>query len=574
MRMSKLVGKTLKETPKDAQSVSHAYLIRGGYVRPVSAGIYSLLPLAHRIVMKIENVIREEMNAIEGQEVLMPVVLPRELWDESGRYHSVGSELLRFKDRNGRDMLLGMTHEEAVVHLARNEIHSYKQLPFMLYQIQTKYRDEARPRAGLIRVREFTMKDAYSFHSSNECLAAYYKRAHEAYVRIFQRLGFKDVVSIESDTGMMGGAVSHEFMAIAECGEDTIFSCKACGYRANKEIAKTGLKFTQEAAKPLDKVGTPGQKTIEDLAKFLGISASQTGKAVFFEGDNGKLYLVVIRGDLEVNETKLRNALKVREFKYATDERIRAIGSVPGYASPLNMDASSVEVIFDRSVAESSNLVVGANEVDFHYLGFNFERDTQAIRSKIQIQDLAMAREGDPCPNCSEPLAMNRGIEIGNIFQLGTKYSESMGCCFLDQDGKSRPAIMGCYGIGVGRSMAAVIEQSHDKNGPIWPSAIAPYQVHLCALNMKEAAVQEASEKIYAELLQQGVDVLFDDRNEKAGVCFSDADLIGIPVRMIVSPKTIARNEVELKGRAGDWTEMCPLAEVGERVRKVLINAD
>jgi prolyl-tRNA synthetase len=569
MKMSHLVGKRIKETPKDAQTDSHVFLVRGGYIRPVSAGIYSLLPIAKRIVQKIENLIREEMNRIEGQEVLMPVVLPRELWEESGRYGSVGAELLRFKDRNGKDMLLGMTHEEAVVHLARSEVNSYKQLPFMLYQIQTKYRDEARPRAGLIRVREFTMKDAYSFHSSDECLKEYYQRAHEAYERVFRRLGMKNVVSIESDTGMMGGAVSHEFMAVADCGEDTLFICQ-CGYKANKEVARTGLKFQKEQMASLTKVHTPGQKTIEEVSRFLKVAPAQTGKAVFYTDDDGRLTFVVIRGDLEVNETKLRNHLRIKELKFANDEQIRAIGSVPGFASPLNIDPSKVRIIFDRSAVESNNLVVGANDADYHNTGFNFERDMAAVKSRIEIMDISAARDGDPCPHCNAPLKLARGIEVGNIFQLGTKYSESMNCTYLDQNGKSQPMIMGCYGIGVGRSMAAVIEQSHDQYGPIWPISIAPFQVHICALNLNEPGVRETAERLYSSLTGKGIEVLYDDRNEKAGSAFNDADLLGVPFRAIISPKNLAAQTVELKARDGSLNEKVPLAEVESKLLSLI----
>lgn len=570
MRMSRLVGKRTKEVPKDAQSASHIYLIRGGYIRPVSGGIYSLLPLAKRITQKIERIIREEMDRIDGQEVLMPVVLPRELWEESGRYESVGPELLRFKDRNDKDMLLGMTHEEAVVHLARSEVNSYKQLPFMLYQIQTKYRDEARPRAGLIRVREFTMKDAYSFHSSEDCLKRYYDRAHEAYERIFKRIGMKNVVSIESDTGMMGGAVSHEFMAIADCGEDTIFMSPDGKYKANKEVAKTALKFVKEAPRPLEKVHTPNHKTIEEVSGFLGVKESQTGKAVFYSDDQGKLYFVVIRGDLTVNETKLRNHLKVKELKFANDEQIRAIGSVPGFASPLDIQAKNTRIVFDPSAAESSNLVVGANLADYHYTGFNFDRDMQTLRAQVEIVDVAAAREGDPCPVTGLPLVATRGIEVGNIFQLGTKYSKSMNCTFLDQNGKAQYMTMGCYGIGVGRSMASVVEQSNDTYGPIWPLEIAPYHVHICALNLGEAPVKEAAEKLYGDLLAQGVEVLYDDRNEKAGFAFNDADLIGVPFRVVISPKTLAIDSVELKARDGSLNEKVLVSEIQGRIRGLL----
>lgn len=573
MRLSQLVGRRIKETPKDAQTVSHTLLIRGGYIRPVSAGIYSMLPVAVRIKEKVEKILREEMASVEGQEVLMPVVLPRELWEESGRYGAVGPELLRFKDRNEKDMLLGMTHEEAVVHLARTEADSYKQLPFMLYQIQTKYRDEARPRAGLIRVREFTMKDAYSFHESEECLKTYYQRVHDAYSRFFKRVGLKDVVVIESDPGMIGGNASHEFMAIADCGEDTIFMSPDGKYLANKEIATANFKIDTAPATTLEKVHTPGSKTIEEVSKLLGIKTEQTGKAVFYVDADEKLVFAVIRGDLEINETKLRNFLKTKELKFATDAHIRAVGAEPGYASPLNIDATKVRIVFDPTAAKSSNLVVGANEKDFHYKGFNFSRDIKDA-AKVSIVDIATIREGDPCPVTGKPLLMKRGIEVGNIFQLGVKYSKPMECNFLDRNGKRHPMIMGCYGIGVGRTMASVIEQSNDQYGPIWPVSIAPWQVHITALNRNIEAVQKAADALYATLTEAGIEVLYDDRNEKAGVAFNDADLLGIPFRATVSPKSLEKGEIEFKMRDGSEKGFFPAAEAAtiliEKVRKAL----
>jgi len=561
MRMSQLVGRRIKEAPKDAQTASHIFLIRGGYIRPVSAGIYSLLPLGKRVCTRIETIIRDEMNRIGGQEVEMPVVLPAELWRESGRYDTTGPELLRFSDRNDKAMLLGMTHEEAVVHLTRTEVNSHKQLPVMLYQIQTKYRDEARPRAGLIRVREFTMKDAYSFHASQDCLDACYETMHGAYERIFQRVGLKDVVSILSDTGMMGGSASHEFMALADCGEDTIFMAPDGRYKANRDIATTGLSFEKDEPLPLEKVHTPGKKTIEEVAGFLGVPEDRTGKAVFYTDTADNLYFVVIRGDLEVNETKLRNHLRVSVLEPAADERIRAAGAEPGYASPMNIDPTKTRIVFDPSARESSNLVVGANLPDHHFRNFNFDRDLGDAASAVEIADVATARAGDPCPLTGEPLLMKRGIEVGNIFQLGTKYSASMNCFFQDEQGRAHPMIMGCYGIGIGRTMAAVIEQSHDKYGPIWPASIAPFDVHICALDPDTGTVRETAETLYAELLEQGLDVLFDDRGEKPGVAFAEADLIGAPIRLVVSPKNLARNEIEFKARDGSRKETMPIQD-------------
>ena len=562
MRMSRMLGRRIKEDPKDAKTVSHKFLVRGGYIRGVSAGIYSMLPLGMRIIEKIEAIIREEMNRIDGQEVKMPVVLPAELWEESGRYQTVGEELLRFKDRNDKPMILGMTHEEAVVHLVRTEVTSYKQLPIMAYQLQTKYRDEARPRAGLIRVREFTMKDAYSFHTSQEDLEKYYERAHEAYERIYKRVGMKHVVSIKSNSGMMGGNVSHEFMSIADCGEDTIFlSPDMKSYKANREIAVSALKFEKtEPEKQLEKVHTPGQKTIEEVAKFLGVKAENTGKAVFYAGPDGKLIFVLIRGDFEVNETKLQNHLGISELKFANDDQIRAAGAVPGFASPVGIDPAKAKIVVDPSAAGTSNLVVGANETDYHYINFNYGRDLK----DADVVDIAAVREGDPCPVTGQPLLMKRGIEVGNIFQLGTKYSKPMNCNYLDKDGKSHPMIMGCYGIGVGRTMASVVEDSHDDYGPVWPMSIAPYQIHLCALNPDKDGVGAAAEKLYDELNKLGVEVLFDDRGEKAGFMFSDADLIGIPFRAIVSPKSLAQGKVEFKLRTSRDAELLPIEDAAK----------
>jgi prolyl-tRNA synthetase len=560
MKLSQLVGQRLKEAPRDAQTASHVFLIRGGYARLVAAGLYTLLPLGRRVTRKIEQILREEMDLIDGQEVRMPVVLPAELWQESGRFESVGPELLRFQDRNGKDMLLGMTHEEAVVQFARTELVSYKQLPAMVYQIQTKYRDEARPRAGLIRVREFTMKDGYSFHTSQACLENYYQRCHEAYVRIFRRLGLRECLSILSDSGMMGGAVSHEFMAIADCGEDTIFASPDGAYRANREVAVSRLTYDQSEPLPLTKVPTPACQSIEEVAALLKVPASQTGKAVFYKDGDGRLVFVCIRGDIEVNEAKLRKTLQCADLTFAPDELIKASGAVPGYASLLGLDLSRTRVVADPSFTESSNLVVGANEAGCHCLNFNFRRDLDAAaRSAVQVADIATVREGDPCPVTGQPLRQLKGIEVGNIFQLGTKYSARMGCTYLDQDGKAKPMIMGCYGIGVGRAMAAVIEQCHDDYGPVWPMSIAPFQVHLTGLNHNQPEVSQACQKLYDDLRQRGIEVLYDDRGEKAGFAFADADLIGCPLRVVISPKTMAAGLVEFKRR--DWgkrSEMVP----------------
>jgi len=566
MRLSRLIGQRLHEAPREAQTVSHVFLMRGGYVRPVSAGIYSLLPAGKRVTARIEEIIRDEMNRIGGQEVLMPLVQPQELWEESGRAQSIGPELLRFRDRNDKPMVLAMTHEEAVVHLVRSEVTSYRQLPFMLYQIQIKYRDEARPRAGLIRVREFTMKDAYSFHADQQSLDEYYMEVHAAYERIFRRVGLKDCVSIESDTGMMGGSMSHEFMAIADCGEDVIFMSPDGSYKANRDVAAAALHFEKEDPKPLEKVHTPGKTTIEEVAAFLGVPPSRTGKAVFYVTPDEQVVFALIRGDFEINEAKLRHLLGVPELKFANDEQIRSIGAEPGYASILDVDPRRVRIVVDRSAAESSNLVVGANEPDYHYLNFNFDRDAPGG----EVGDIATVRPGDPCPVTGKPLIMKRGIEVGNIFKLGTKYSEAMNCRFLDRDGESRPMIMGCYGIGVGRTMAAVVEQSHDEYGPIWPMSIAPWQVHLVALNPGKDDVGVKAEELYRELQEAGLEVLYDDRGEKAGVAFNDADLLGCPIRLVVSPRTTKNNVVELKRRDGSLQEMVSREGVTDAVKEMV----
>ena len=566
-----MIGRRLREDPKDAKTISHKFLVRGGYVRPVSAGIFSLLPIAKRIIAKIEAIVREEMNAVDGQEVLMPVVLPAELWKESGRFETVGPELLRFKDRNDKDMLLGMTHEEAIVHLVRSEVNSYKQLPVMAYQIQTKYRDEARPRAGLIRVREFTMKDAYSFHTSQECLEKYYQRVHDAYVRIYARVGLKNVVSIRANSGMMGGSISHEFMSVADCGEDTIFlSPDGVSYKANREIAVSGLKFEKtEAELPLEKVETPHMKTIEEVAGFLNVKPEQTGKAVFYSTADNKLVFAMIRGDFEVNEMKLQAVLQTPSLAFANDKQILDAGAVPGFASPIGIDPSKCIIVVDKSVEGSANLVVGANEEGYHYKNFNYGRDL----SNVTVADIAMVRDGDPCPVTGEPLQMKRGIEVGNIFQLGTKYSKPMKCEYLDENGKSQPMIMGCYGIGIGRTMASVIEDSHDDYGPVWPMSIAPYQVHLCALNPDKGGVREQADALYTALTKAGVEVLYDDRGEKAGSMFSDADLLGIPFRAIVSPKSVENGVCEFKLRTSRDAEMLPL-ENAASVLKEKVDAE
>ncbi|MBE6449174.1 MAG: proline--tRNA ligase [Alphaproteobacteria bacterium] len=556
MRNSKLIGRRYKEKPTEAQLISHIYLLRGAYIRPVANGIYSMLPPAFRISQKIENIVRQEMDAIEGQEIKMPVVLPRELWDETGRYDSVQSELLRFQDRNKHGMLLAMTHEEACVAIARSEITSYKEYPFMLYQIQTKFRDEARSRGGLVRVREFTMKDAYSFHRTQEDLNQYYARCADAYARIYARCGIPQVVAIEGDNGMMGGKVSHEYDLICDAGEDKIAKCSKCDYVANEEVASSGqLKYNNEEPKPLQEVHTPNVKTIEDVCALLNLHPEQTAKMVFYITDSGKMVAVTIRGDIEVNECKLAKVLK-ETFQFANDEQIESIGAVPGFASGIGLH-DCIQVV-DNSVANTANLLCGANKTDYHMYNFNLSRD---VPNAI-IADIACVQEGEKCPKCGAPLKMVRGIEVGNIFQLGVRYSKAMNLTYTDENGDEQTPIMGCYGIGVGRTLASVIEASHDDYGPIWPLSISPWQVQINALQMDKEGVRETAEKLYSELENLGIEVLYDDRNLGAGPQFAEADLMGIPLRLIVAPKALANGMVEYKIRGTDEKGTLPLEQV------------
>jgi len=561
--MSQLTGRRYKERPAEATLDSHAFLLRGGYARQVAAGIYSLLHPGLRVIRKIERIIREEMDRIGGQEVLMPVAQPRELWEESGRYQSIGPEMARFKDRAEHDMVLAMTHEEGVVHLVRGEINSYKQMPAMLYQIQTKFRDEPRSRGGLIRVREFTMKDAYSFHTSQEDLERYYQICYIAYQRIFARVGLPEVVAVQSDTGMMGGKVAHEFELLCDAGEDTIVACTQCSYIANQEVAVGKIQGFPEEPRPLEKVHTPHMKTIEDVARFLKVEPRQTAKVVFYDSDDqGKVVMAIVRGDIEINETKLAKIIR-QQPKMADDARIATTGAVPGFASPLGIDRAKCRVLVDPSIGDSNNLVCGANEPDYHYRNFNLERDCPGA----EIVDLAQVREGDACPECGAPLTLRNGIEVGNIFQLGTKYTESMGMRYLDENGAELIPIMGCYGIGVGRLFSSTMEVRHDKFGPIWPISIAPWQVHLNALKIEDAEVRRVAEELEHELGELGIEVLFDDRGERPGVQFADADLLGIPFRLIVSERNVPQGLIEWKRRDTGESGLIPVVEAAELVK-------
>ena len=563
MKVSELLGERYKD--RVAEIESQNLMVRGGYIKQVGNGIYSLMPPARRIHNKIEAILRQEMDRIDGQEVLFPVTMPATLWQASGRWESVGKELLRFKDRSGADMVLGMTHEEAAVHMAMNVASTYQKYPFMIYQIQTKFRDEPRARGGLIRVREFTMKDAYSFHTSQKDLERYYKRCYRAYERIYARVGIPEVVAVASDSGMMGGKVSHEFMLLTDIGEDTIVLCPECGYRANMEAADCIVhNDPDEAMAPLEKVATYDNKTIEDVCSFLHGSAEKSAKAVVYQRNEDDSYvLVFVRGDLEVNETKLRNYLKA-EVHPAVE--IDHAGLVAGAIGPVN-PAKGITVVYDRSLEGTRNLICGANEEGYHFTGLNMDRDVP----NAEYVDVAKATVGGVCPKCGKhSLTVKNGIEVGNIFQLGRRYTESMGMTYDDEKGNRVNPIMGCYGIGVGRLMASVCEEHHDQYGPVWPISIAPWEIEICALRADQAHVKEEANKLYKSLMDEGYEVLFDDRTVSAGFMFSDADLLGSPVRIVISPKTLDRGVVEIVTRDKTIKEDVPLECAMQRTKEIV----
>lgn len=562
MKLRHLVGDRFKERPSDCVIDSHAFTVRGGYIKYVANGIFSLYPPMKRITKKIENIIREEMDAIDGQEVLFPVALPGSLWEESGRFESVGEELLRFKDRNDSQMVLGMTHEEAAVHLVREYGQTYTKYPFMIYQIQTKFRDEARPRAGLIRVREFTMKDAYSFHTSQEDLESYYQKCYEAYNRVFQRAGVPEVIAVQSDSGMMGGSVSHEYMLLADAGEDSIVVCDSCDYRANMEAAENCVDNTDSLPiAELEKVYTPNCKTIEEVTHFLGASVENACKAVMYQKNMTDEYVIVfVRGDYEVNETKLTNYLGEKVHPAEVTEES---GIVAGFTGPYDLKADCT-VIFDVSLKGLENLVCGANEIDYHYKGFNLARDC----GEVEYVDVSKIQTGGICPQCGKKtIRVKRGIEVGNIFQLGTKYTASMGMSYTDADGNAQTPIMGCYGIGVGRLAASVCEARHDDNGPIWPISIAPWEVHLCGMRIDQPECREAADKLYQDLMNAGVEVIYDDREVRAGAMFADADLLGVPIRVVVGPKNLKNGQVELSTRDKSISKLIDLSSAVEEIQ-------
>lgn len=563
MRFSNLFSKTLKEIPAEADSISHQLLIRAGMIQQVATGVYSYLPLGWRVLRKIEQIIREEMDRAGGQELLLPAIQPFELWEKSGRYLSFGKTLFTTMDRKEHKLIFGPTHEEVITDLTRRYVQSYRDLPLLLYQIQDKFRDEPRPRGGLLRVREFIMKDLYSFHADEASLNKTYQEMIQAYKNVYTRCGLPAVV-VEADSGAIGGKESHEFMLIAETGEDEIIYCSNCDYAANAERAQSAKRKTEiEPPLTIEEIATSNIKTIEEVASFVGVPAIQTLKAVFYSAD-GDIIFAVIRGDLEINEIKLKNLLKSPELQLATEAEVRAAGLIAGSASPIGI--RGVKVVADDSITLGSNFVAGANKTDTHLKNVNYPRDF-----KVEIiADIALARPGDNCPKCNGKLLSKHGIEVGHVFKLGTFLSEKLGASFLDQSGVSRPIIMGTYGIGLGRLLAAAVEQNHDEKGILWPLAIAPYQIYLCPLNMDNSDIAQAAEKLYQDLNKENLETLFDDRNESPGVKFNDADLLGIPLRLTLSPRTLKNHSIEMKWRNEKHAKLLPLEEIIDKTKDLL----
>lgn len=568
MRATRLYAPTLRETPAEAEVKSHQLMLRAGMIRKAAGGLYTYMPLAWRSLKKIMQIIREEMDAAGGQEIAMPIVQPSEIWKETGRWSVYGDEMFRVSDRHGREFCLGPTHEEMVTTLIRDEVRSYKQLPLMLYQIQNKYRDEIRPRFGLMRGREFIMKDLYSFDKDEEGMNESYKIMYDAYTRIFSRMGL-EFRPVEADNGAIGGGHSHEFTVLAEAGESNIAYCTKCDYAASDEKAElTVIKAAEEAMKELDKVSTPDAHTIELVAECLHLPLDKTIKAVAFQDDKDELILAFVRGDHDVNDVKVVNLFEDSiELHMATDESIAAAGGVPGFMSPIGLKEGT-KVVVDATVMEMFNACAGANEKDKHYINVNPKRDFK----DVIVADIRMIKEGDACPHCGAPVKMTRGIEAGQVFTLGTKYSQSLHASFLDENGKEKPLVMGCYGIGVSRTMAAAIEQNNDENGIIWPKAIAPFEVVIVPINAKNEDQLKLAEDIYKELKAKGVDVLLDDRKDRAGVKFKDADLIGYPLRITVGPKSVEEDSIELKIRRNGEMVNVAKAEVAAKAVEMLEN--
>ena len=566
MRWTRYHLYTTREVPNDAEVVSHQLMVRTGMIKKVAAGIYTYMPLGWRSIAKLQAIVRREMDAAGALELQMPSVQPAELWQESGRWQKYGKELLRIKDRHDRDFCFGPTHEEVITDAVRRDLKSYRQLPVNLYQIQTKFRDEIRPRFGLMRGREFLMKDAYSFHATPESLDEAYRDMERAYRRIFDACDL-DYVAVEADTGTIGGSASHEFMVLAATGESAVVSCPKCGYGANTEKAETRALPPPPAGTTgaMRVVATPGAHTVADVAKLLGVEPSQVVKTLIYNTEKG-LVAVAIRGDREVNEIKLQNALDVQHLQLASDDRVaQATGAPVGFAGPVGL-ARDVPLLADETVRELHGFVVGANQADAHRVGVEWGRDASPER----FVDLLLVSGGDPCPRCDGTLELHRGIEVGHIFKLGPKYSSAMQCNFTDEQGAEHPMIMGCYGLGIGRTVAAAIEQNHDADGIVWPLPLAPFAVLVQSLNPADAAVREAADRIYAELQAHGVEVLYDDRDERPGVKFKDGDLVGIPIRVTVGAKSLADGKVEISLRRDRQKQLVPVGEAVAKTRELL----
>jgi len=604
MRFSQLFGQTLRAAPSEAEVESHKLLMRAGFIRHLGGGIFSYLHLAKRVMQKIEAILREEMDRIGGQEIAMPVIQPADLLKETGRWYQIGSEMGRFKDRSDHDMVLAMTQEEVVADLVRREVQSYKHLPRLVYHIQTRWRDDPRPRAGLIRAREFTMKDSYSLDADWTGLDRQYRTHYQSYFDIFHRCGLP-VIAVKSDTGLtlaaalrtdasagVGEKLAHEFIYLTPIGEDSLLLCNGCGYTANRQVAlfrkPAALK---EEPKPIVKVATPGAHTIEELARFLGVPKSKTAKAVFFMAtipqypkglhkslgsDEEQFIFAIVRGDMDLNETKLANAIGAKELRPATESEILAIGAEPGFASPVAITPSPpprlaegprVRVVVDDVIPRSPNLVAGANEEGYHLLNVNYGRDYDAVI----VTDIASAKDGAACPDCASPMRAAYGVEVGNILQLGTRYSDALGCSYVDKDKKSKPVVMGSYRIGIDHLLACVAEEHHDEHGLIWPITIAPYQVHLVLLRGKGDPLSvEIAENLYCELLNAHIEVLYDDRDESPGIKFIDADLIGLPIRLTVSERALNQGGVEMKLRQEQEKAILPLEAILTHIRTVI----
>jgi prolyl-tRNA synthetase len=563
MRWSRFYLYTTREVPNDAEVISHQLMVRTGMIKKVAAGIYTYLPFGWRSLQKFMNIVRREMNAAGAVELMMPAIQPAELWVESGRWERYGKELLRIKDRHERDFVFGPTHEEVITDTVRRDVKSYRQLPFNLYQIQTKFRDEIRPRFGLMRGREFIMKDAYSFDATAAGLDESYEAMRAAYCRIFEACHL-DYSMVEADVGTIGGSASHEFMVVADTGESSVVRCPSCGYAANVERAETrrgeegGEAFPQQE---MQEVATPCKHAVEDVARFLKVAPKRLVKTLIYETEKG-LVAALVRGDREVNEVKLQNHFDVQHLALASEEKVRAATNAPvGFAGPVGL--KDIPIVADIGVKGMTNFVTGANKGDAHYTNVNWGRDEDLS----DWADLILVSGGDPCPRCDGTLEQFKGIEVGHIFKLGTKYSEKLGCLFTDEEGNDKPMIMGCYGVGIGRTVAAAIEQNHDKDGIIWPRPLAPFEVLIIAVNPEDAEVKRVAEELYGQLLEKGADVLFDDRDERPGVKFKDADLIGIPVRVTVGAKSLADGKVEVSLRRDREKQM---VAPGEAVGKVL----